>query len=306
MSRESIIAKTVSLLHKKGFGAETFFDSDNCFDIIARKGGTTVVLKLYENIDSIRKEQGEELRKISSVLGASCIIIGERTKVFSLDDSVVYFRYDIPAITVTTFAGVLEKRTPKVMYFKGRQIVDMDFSELRKKRLGMELSLEELAKRIGVAPESLYRFEKGASTSLETATKLEKELEDELVKDIKVLEFRHEPGKMDENPDEALLEKIQELGVKLALFNHSPFKAYGNLGDGLFMSTAKGKADITKKAFELSKASAIIGTDSIIITKEYKHASVSGVPIIEQQDLDSMGKLKDLREIILEKKRKKE
>lgn len=306
MTREKLAAKAITALHSSGFGTETFFDSDNCFDIIGRKGATTIVLKLYENIDSIRKGQGEELRKLSSVLGASCIIIGEKTKVFGLEDGVVYFRYDIPTVTITTFGGILEKQIPKIMYFKGKQIVDMDFEGLKKKRLGLELSLEELGKRVGVRPESLYRLEKGASTSLKTATRLEKELEDELVKGIKVLDMKTNMGQLDEDPDEKLLEKVQELGVKLALFRHSPFKAYGNTTEGIFMSTAKGKADIAKKALELKKTSAIVDTDSIIITKEYKYASVGGVPVIQEHDLDSMGKIKDLFEIMLEKKRKME
>ncbi len=305
MTREKLVAKAITALHGSGFGVGTFFDSDNCFDIIGRKGHTTILLKLYDNIDSIRKEQGEELQKLSSVLDASCIIIGERTKVFGLEDGVVYFRYGIPTVTIGTFGGILEKQIPKIMYFKGKQIVDMDSDELKKKRLGLELTLGELAQRVGVTPESLYRFEKGASTSLETATRLEKELEDELVKGIKVLDMKTDMGQLDEAPDEKLLEKVQELGVKLAMFRHSPFRAYGNVEEGLFMGTAKGKADIARKAFELKKTSAIVDTDSIIITKEYKYSAVGGVPVIQEHDLDSMGRAKDLKEIMLEKKRKK-
>lgn len=304
MSREELINKCVTVLNTKRFSVETFFASNNCFDLIARKGETTLVVKVYDNIDSIRREQGEELKKICSVLGASPILIGEKTKVFSLEDGVVYFRYDIPTVTIRTFGRMLGDEKPKVMYFKGKQIVDLDFGELRKKRVALDLSLEELARRIGVAPESLYRFEKGASTSLETAMRLEKELEDELVQEIRVLERRPVLGEMDERPREKILGKVHELGVKLALFKHSPFSAYGNVNEGLFMNTAKGKFDICRKALELKKTSAIIDADSIIITKEYKFNSIGGVPVILEEELDSLAKVRDLRELLIERKKK--
>ncbi len=304
MGRESLIAKTVSLLHKNGFDAETFFESDNCFDIIARKGALTLVLKLYENIDSIRKEQGEELGKLSTVLGASCIIIGEKTKVFSLEDGVMYSRYGIPTLAKGTFQKLLGEKMPRVRYFKGRQIVDIDAEELRKKRLGMELSLGGLAERVGVTPESMYRFEKGASTSLGTALRLERELREKLIREADVLAHHKKKGFEDEMPKDKLLEKMHELGMKMALFGHSPFKAYTDSEKGIFIGTGKGKADIPRKAVELRKASAVIDTDSIIITKEYRQKSVEGVPVIEEQELESISRPKDLRKMIRERENK--
>ncbi|MBI4209924.1 MAG: helix-turn-helix domain-containing protein [Candidatus Diapherotrites archaeon] len=304
MTREQLIEACLSALHTNGFAATTFLDTNTCFDIIARKTDSTLLIKVYDNIDSIRKEQGEELVKMACTLGARAAIIGAKTKVFRMEDSTVYYRYGVPAMTIGTFRALLENRNPEVSYFKGRSTVEMDFEALRRKRMELALSLHELAERIGVASETLYRFEKGASTSMETAKKLEKELDGEFIRGLDIMGPRLKPERFDDVPEEKLLEKLHGLGMKMALFEHAPFDAYGEVDRGMLISTGKGKFDIPKKALELRKATTAVKSDSIIVTKEYKLKSVEGIPVIEEADLDTIGRIKELKKLIREKEGK--
>lgn len=306
MSIEHSLSKALGYLKKHHYFTETFLGSNNCFDAISKNGNTKLIIKVYDNIDSIRKEQGEELKKLGHLLGATCIIIGERTKVFDLQDKTVYYRYDIPTITIRTFERMLDEKGPEIRYFKGRHIVDIDSEKVRQKRENLELSLEDLAGKIGVAPESMYRFESGASTSLETALRLEKELQEHFIKKVGILEKNPKEELKNELPDDELLEKMHELGIKMALFRHSPFNAYTDDEKGMFIGTGKGKFDIPKKAFELKKTSTVIDTDSIIITKEYKYKSIGGVPIIGQEELESLSKARDLKKMIKEREEHKQ
>ena len=305
MERLEIARRAIAALGKKGFYVTTFLDSNTCFDIIARKAESTILVKVYENIDSIRKEQGEELAKLSQVLGASCIIIGGKTKVFGLAEGTVYMRYGVPAVTAGTFGRLLEGEGPAARYFKGRRVVDIDSGEMRRKRNELNLSLQELAAKVGVASETLYRFEKGSGASAETAERLEKALHTTgLTRKIGVLEAM--PGKkidIDEVSEERLLEKVRELGVKMALFEHAPFNAFGETERGMLISMGRGKSDIPRKAAELKKTSAATDSDSIIVTKEYKHKSVEGIPIIEEADLETINKAKELKKLILEREK---
>ncbi len=301
MTREHIIARAVLALQTKGFRTTTFPDSNTCFDIIAKDENATLLLKVYENIDSIRKEQAEELIKLSGVLDASCVIVGNRTKVFELQHGTVYVRYGIPTITLGTFEKLLDEKIPQVKYFKGKHIVEIDFDALRKKRNELNLSLRELAQKIGIASGTLYRFEHGANTSVETAKRLEKELDTDLSKGIEIFGCRPQRKRIDEVPSEKLLEKVHDLGLRMALFEHAPFNAFGELENGMLISTGKGKFDIPKKALELRKTSAVIESDSIIVTKEYKYKSVEGIPIIGEAELETIGKIKELRKLISER-----
>ena len=303
MNREEMLNKILSSLKKNYFYVSTFFGSNTCFDFIAKSGKKTLLIKVYDNIDSIRKEQGEELKKLANVLNGTCIIIGNKSKVFELKEQTVYFRYDIPTLTLKTFEQVLEQETPKMKYFKGKYIVDIDFEELKKKRKELDLSLEELAEKIGVTSDTLHRYEKGASTSLETAKKLESELGKDFRLDVDVFKYKPIIDKFDDQPQEELLEKMHDLGVKMAFFKHTPFRAYGTNDQGIFISTSKGKFDIPKKALELKKVSAVIESDSIIVTREYKYDSYDGVPILNETDLETITKLKDLKKLIEEREK---
>ena len=301
MNREEMLRKILSSLKKNYFYVSTFFGSNTCFDFISKSGKKTLLIKVYDNIDSIRKEQGEELKKLANVLGGTCIIIGNKSKVFNLKEQTVYFRYGIPTLTLKTFEHVLDQEIPKMKYFKGKYIVDIDFEELKKKREELNLSLGELAEKIGVASDTLHRYEKGASTSLETAKKLEHELDEDLVLDVDIFKYKPIIDEFDDQPQERLLERVHDLGVKMAVFKHTPFRAYGTNDQGIFISTSKGNFDIPKKALELKKASAIIKSDSIIVTREYKYDSYDGVPILNETDLETISKLKDLKKLIEER-----
>ncbi|PIN85268.1 MAG: hypothetical protein COV47_03080 [Candidatus Diapherotrites archaeon CG11_big_fil_rev_8_21_14_0_20_37_9] len=300
MNREIIIQQTLKALEKNGFTTSNFLQSNACFDIIAKKQEDVLIIKVYENIDSIRKDQAEEIKKLSGLLNANCIIIGDKTKVFVLEHGAVYFRHEIPVVTPETFDEILLGRTPAVKNFKGKNIVELDSEKLSELRKDLKLSMAELAEKIGVAAETISRYESGAKTSLETAKKLEMQLNADLVKKVDLFGQNNMKKFGDETPNEELLEKLHELGMKMALFRHSPFKAYGK-SENLFIATGKGKFDIPKKALELKKTSTIIDSDSVIVTKEYKVTKVDGIPIISEVDLDSISKSKDLKKFISER-----
>ena len=161
--------KAISFLKSLGFEVSSFLDSNSCFDLVAKRSDLKIVIKVYSNIDGFRKEQAEELLKISNAFNAVALVLGEKTKAFTLKKGIVYERHSIPAMNYFTFVSVFDSVVPAVKFFKGKTIVELDSNELREKRNELDLTLEELAKRTGITKESLYRLEHGFKTSLETA-----------------------------------------------------------------------------------------------------------------------------------------
>ncbi|MEA2070706.1 MAG: hypothetical protein U9O98_05385 [Asgard group archaeon] len=51
-----------------------------CFDLIAKRRAILILVKLLENIDSLREEQAYELRKLASMLAGYPLIIGQRIR----------------------------------------------------------------------------------------------------------------------------------------------------------------------------------------------------------------------------------
>ncbi len=304
--RELLLMKTISFLKNSGFEVNTFFNSNSCFDLIAKKTDLKLVLKVYSNIDGFRKEQAEELQKIANVFNAVVVIIGEKTKAFTLKKGVVYERYSIPAMNYLTFVSVFDTAVPSIKSFKGKTIVELETEKLKEKREELELTLNELAKKTGITKESLYRLEHGFNTSIETAKKLEKLLKADLIIEKNLLEdfIAKMPEKtFDKEFDDSSLEKIHSLGLDLIEFKHAPFKAFGTKKEFLLIDRGKEKTEIKKKALVLEKTKAVFEAHALIITKKFSLNQIASTSIIEEQELDSYSKINELMKEI--KKREK-
>ncbi len=309
--REALLLKTTALLKENGFAVESFVRSNACFDLVAKRLDMTLVLKVFNNIDALREEHAAELRKIAAVFNATVLIIGEKSKAFSLKKGVLYERLGLTALSLSSLKGLLDEHFPSVKYFKGKSIVELDAGKLREKRKEMGLTLKELARKIDSTIESVHRYEKGASTSLNTAEKLENVLNANLVKKINLfeeqkLEREKEKQLFAENFEDHALEKVHDLGVKVAVFKHAPFKAVAHPGDSLVIGKATARKGIEKKAADLAKAKEAFEGKPLIISQEFRYRHVADIPIVAEEELESLSKFKDLMKLIQERENTKQ
>ena len=72
------------------------------------------------------------------------------------------------------------------------------------------------------------------------------------------------------------------------------------------MIIAKGanKQEIKKKAIELRQAMHVFSSGPVILAKEFHAKTIAQVPVIEEQELESMSRFNDLKELIRERARK--
>jgi len=306
--REASLLRATAILKEHGFSVESFAHSNACFDLVAKRPDLTLVLKVFNNIDSLREEHAAELRKIAAVFNATVLVVGEKTKAFSLKKGVLYERLGLTALNLKSLSELLEERFPSVKYFKGKNIVELDSKKLRQKRKELGLTLQELAKKIDSTVESVHRYEKGATASLNTAEKLEDALDANLVQKINLFEEqkiarKSEKKVFDEEFDDKALGKVHDLGVKMAVFKHTPFKAYAKPSDSLLIGKAEVKHGIEKKAAELSKTKKAFQGTPVIISKELRFTQFSHIPVVGEEELDSLSKFKDLMKLIRERER---
>ncbi len=304
--REILLLKTAALLKEHGFAVESFAHSNACFDIVAKRPDMTLVLKVFNNIDALREEHAAELRKIAAVFNATVLIIGEKSKAFSLKKGVLYERLGLTALNLQSLGELLKEHFPSVKYFKGKSIVELDSGKLREKRKELGLTLQQLASKIDSTVESVHRYEKGATTSLNTAEKLEDILNASLVKKINLfeeqkIEREKEKQLFEESFEDSALEKVHDLGVKVAVFKHAPFKAVAHPSDSLVIGKATTRQGIAKKAEELAKTKEAFKRKSLIISQEFKYRHVADIPIVAEEELESLSKFKDLMKLIKER-----
>ncbi|MBU1120949.1 helix-turn-helix domain-containing protein, partial [Candidatus Micrarchaeota archaeon] len=196
--------------------------------------------------------------------------------------------------------SMLSSFSPYVKSFKGRGIVEINADKLRDKRKELQLSLEKLAERVGLAKESLYRFEHGASTSLETAKKLEEVLKTDLILEKNLLEefyksqLQKKKELFGEKIRDEVLEKIHGMGLDLIELSHSPFKAVGSKKEYLIIDKGKEKQELKKKALVLEKTKAVLDTHSLIITKKFDLSNIASTAVMKEEELDSYKKIQEL------------
>jgi len=303
--RETILLRAIALLKERGFSVESFALSNACFDLVAKRPGITLVVKAFNNIDAMREEHALELRKIAGLFNATVLVVGEKSKAFLLQKGVLYERYGITALSLSSFRDLLDEKFPSVKYFKGKSIVELDAKRLRERRKELGLTLQGLARKIDSTVESVHRYEKGATASLNAAEKLEDALAASLVKRINLFEENQgekesKKNLFEDSFEDKALGKVHDLGVKVAVFKHSPFRAYAQPEASLFIEKAVSK-DIGRKAEGLVKTRKAFEGTPLIISRELRFTHVSDVPVVAEEELDSLSKFKDLMKLIRER-----
>jgi putative transcriptional regulator len=304
--RELIAAKAAALLQSQGYTISNFLDYNSCFDIAAKRANEIFLIKVFENADALREEQATELKKIAAAFNATALIIAEKTKAFALKNNVIYQRYDLPTISIASFSSMLKNCLPSIRCFKGKETVSIDSEKIKQKRKQLGLTLSNLAGKIGLSIQAMHRTEKNSQSSLATARKIENILKEKIIKQIDLFEKKPTTRIFDSNLQDDSFEKIQELGLKLALFDHAPFRAFSNPEEALLIDKGYSKQDLKKKAMLLGKTKPLIkGSHAFIISKETKYETIDNTPIIQEEELYSFSKARDLLETIKEREKKK-
>ena len=302
MMREKIYEEVVQALLLRGFDVKSFVDANSCFDLIARKQGLILILKVLSNIDALRPEHAQELHKLGHAFQASALVVGERSRVQELLPSVLYERYDLPVLSLHGFVALLDQQLPMEKSFKGKSVALLDAEKLREEREAREMTLKELSEKASVSLESLHRYEKGAPTSMEVAEKLERILHTKLIQGINVFQMPEIPKKTEEQiPYNSALEQLHELGLKLSVFAHAPLTAAGSEKPLLISQTAN-DSTLKRKAFLLSKTQAIIHHPSMIITKKSKRLQVGNIPVMHEDELSTFSSIEEMMKMLKERK----
>src|SRR2546430_1341098 len=113
MKRDRVLDATRKGLAKTGFflshphGARGL-----CFDLVARRDDTLLIVKVLQNVDGLNKETARELLDISRILEGSPIVVGERSGTGPLEDGVLYSPLRVAVLSPRTLADFRQERVP--------------------------------------------------------------------------------------------------------------------------------------------------------------------------------------------------
>ncbi len=214
MLREELLKITAARLQSMGFDVFSSSDIGGCFDIACRKAGKLYLLKVLANIDSLDSQSAKQLQAVSEVLGGECLVIGQKSKSYALEDYIVYERQGITACTLGTLETILSGGEVLERKFN-RKLSQINGASLRKIRECQDLSITELSELSGVSEDTIYRYEH--SITLATPKNIEK-LESALGKGIEKINLIGSSGhqKTTENTESMIFNLFGFDAVKTA------------------------------------------------------------------------------------------
>jgi len=188
MTKHNLIKDVVHGLTSTGFRISCCEGIRSSFDVLARRGDLVLVIKVLSNIDGFTQSTSRELKQVAAIIKAVPLVVGYKTKRELLRDGVLYLRYGVHVVNTKTFLELLENKLPRVYAIRGDYCVCINPEELARKRMELGLSQRELAEKLGISKQSIYRYESTGRVSMDIAQKLLRIMEDDFLEPVKVLE----------------------------------------------------------------------------------------------------------------------
>ncbi len=309
LTRNQLLQNIENLLRSQGYKTSDIYDQGS-FDIVARKNLLILLLKTFQNIDSINERNAYEMKQLSNIFLASPIIVGEKSRNGYLEEGVIYERYDIPAIGFDTLKNmILYNEYPEILADRGGYFVKIDGNVIKQYREEYSLSLKDLADLAHVSRATMYKYENEiVRANTETAMILEEILNTKVTLDIDLLKQPQKEEIEYNNSDDTL--DLSKLGYGVVSTNKSPFDAVAKMKSSenespLIANVEKNRTEKTLKrmAIPLKDLSMVTTSEPVfIINNEKIKESIGTIPVIKSWELKEFENSKELLKMIRERK----
>ncbi len=309
LTRSQLLQKIETLLKSEGYKTSDIYDQGS-FDIVARKNLLILLLKTFQNIDSINEHNAYEMKQLANIFLASPIIIGEKSRNGLLEEGVIYERYEIPTIGFETLKNMIAyNEYPEILADRGGYFVKIDGNVIKQYREEYSMSLKDLANLAHVSRATMYKYENGiVRANTETAMILEEILNTKVTLDIDLLKQPQNENIEYSNGDDTL--DLSKLGYGVVSTNKSPFDAVAKMKSSdkhspLMANVEKNRTEKTLKrmAIPLKDLSMVTTSEPVfIINNEKIKESIGTIPVIKSWELKEFENSKELIKMIRERK----
>jgi putative transcriptional regulator len=314
MSRSALVENVTAMLSDAGFAvSERCAIRPKSFDVAARRGRDTILVKILGNIDAFDGQTGAEMRRLGEYLRATPIVIGLRTRDEELKPGVVYFRHGVPVLSPDTAMDLFVEEVPPLIYAApGGLYVNIDSEILADAREDRQWSLGKLANELGVSRRTVSKYEDGMDASVEVAAKLEELFEAPLTAPVDVIDGADDvradeptPEDPDADPDDELIVTVlTRVGFDVHPTERAPFKTVSER-EKRSQQMLTGHSEFTKTAEKRARIMASVGevtrTTSVYVVDRATRESVDGTALIEESELEEISDVDELRDLIRER-----
>lgn len=265
--KNELIEKLGIFLLKEGFTIKSLIRT--CFDLLARKQDNILLIKVLEDANAVSKEHMDEMNQVSSYIGAVPIIMAEKAG-NKLEDNILYTRFSLYTLNLTTFINSIKNKFPFVKRTQAGYTVSIAGNKLRKKREEMGFSLNLLSKRVGVTSRMIDKYEKGDSEiTIAKAMKIYDIFGHKVFNEINIFSGN---TKIESKYNSDFSKKYIELGFEATDTNRSPFDIIARKDDELILTEVGDKARP-----DFSSLSKLLDADNLVIFKDKRPKNIPAV-----------------------------
>ncbi len=297
MHRDELIELVRSVLAKSGFYVSRPLAMRGIsFDVVARRDDVLLIVKILSNVDAFSKENADEMTVLAEALGASPLLIGERSGTGEIDEGIVYSRFGVPIISLSTLSDyLLEGVPPFIFAAPGGLYVKLDSELLRELREERNISLGTLAEIAGVSRRTIQMYESGMGAMIDVAIRLEEFLRQPIVTPVNP--FTASPkGRERKDPPVAegqdifsqeVFQILKGLGFSITPTARCPFEALTKDRNVLILTgLGRDESKVKDKAAAVADISKVTERFSIIVIEKARTRSIiAGTPIVGKDEL---------------------
>jgi putative transcriptional regulator len=311
VGRDELIGTTRAILARAGYSVSSPLNMRSvCFDIVGRKKDSLLIIKILSNIDAFSRENADEMKILAEALGASPILIGERSSSGALEAGIVYSRFNISIISNETLAEhLLDEIPPFIFAAPGGLYVKLDSDLLKHLREKRGLSLGTLAETAGVSRRTIQMYETGMSAMIDAAIRLEEFLNVPIIEAMDPFKYKNERKSEEfevsgtKRTDVQIFNVLLDLGCSVTPTTRSPFEALTR-SEKMIILTGLGNEDerLMHKASIVSDISRISGQHSVIIV-EHKGSvdKIQSTAIVTKDEIKKMDDQSELKDLVIER-----
>lgn len=307
MGRNELINTTRAILAKAGFDVSSALTMRGiCFDVVARLDNRVLLVKVLSNVDAFSKENASEMKTLADALGATPLVVGERSSSGNLEPGIVYSRFNISIVSNETLADLLlEDSPPFIFAAPGGLYVKLDGSLLKSARESMGMSLGAMAEIAGVSRRTIQMYESGMGAMIDAALRIEESLGLPIIEPIDPFEFKgdeRERETREEHPpvDTFAVNQLCNLGFSVRPVIRSPFEAVSANSKSL-MLTGFGSDDerLAQRALVASDIARIMDRFSILIVeKKHDRDSIDSTAVVSNEELKKIDASEELTDLV--------
>ena len=307
MGRNELINTTRAILAKAGFDVSSALTMRGiCFDVVARLDNRVLLVKVLSNVDAFSKENASEMKTLADALGATPLVVGERSSSGNLEPGIVYSRFNISIVSNETLADLLlEDSPPFIFAAPGGLYVKLDGSLLKSARESMGMSLGAMAEIAGVSRRTIQMYESGMGAMIDAALRIEESLGLPIIEPIDPFEFkgdeRERETREEHSPvDTFAVNQLCNLGFSVRPVIRSPFEAVSANSKSL-MLTGFGSDDerLAQRALVASDIARIMDRFSILIVeKKHDRDNIDSTSVVSNEELKKIDAPEELTDLV--------